>query len=123
MSADDNKPGSAQLTPSICEDVLEEFRNADDTLANLIESNHIEVRDFIILSFVCDQGEMTIDRIVSALGLSRETAMSCVERLGDMDFVTFEIDEPTQKIKGSVSATAFGRAITQRIHSGNASIV
>lgn len=122
MSSNEKKPEITELTPSICEDVLEEFRNADDTLAGLIEGNHIEVRDFIILSFVCDQGTMTIDLIVSALGLSRESAMSCVERLRNMDFVTFNINEATGKIQDGVSATPYGKTVTQRIHSDGSTI-
>ena len=43
------------LTRSICEEALDSFSQSDDSLADLIEDNHIEVRDFMVLSFVCDQ--------------------------------------------------------------------
>ncbi len=116
---DNNNPEAVPSTTSICEDVLEQYRSGDDTLAGLIERNHIEVRDFMILSFVCDQGSMSVDRIKSALGLSRESILSCVERLKNIELVIFEVDESSGKVKGDISPSMIGKAISQKIHSGS----
>lgn len=116
---DNNNPGSVRPTTSICEDALEQYRNGDDTLAGLIERNHIEVRDFMILSFVCDQGSMTVDRIESALGLSRESILSCVERLKNIELVIVDVDECSGEISGDISPSMIGKAISQKIHSSS----
>lgn len=90
--SDKNKNRPPIGTPSICEEALEGYRSAEDTFAGLIEKNHIEVRDFMVLSFICDQRGMTADRISSALGLSQESTMSCIERLRKTELVSFDID-------------------------------
>jgi hypothetical protein len=51
------------------------------------------------------------------------SGMCCVERLRNMDFVTFEIDEASGTIKEDVSATPFGKAVTHRIHSDTTSTI
>jgi hypothetical protein len=117
MTSSDDKKASSDPTPSICEEALEEYRNAEDTFAGLIESNHIEIRDFMILSFVCDQGAMTVDRIKSVLGLSNESAMSCIARLRDIDLISFDIESATGLISSSITPTGIGRSVASRIHS------
>lgn len=112
--SDDNDKTST--TPSICEEALEEYRSAEDTFAGLIESNHIEIRDFMILSFVCDQGMMELDRIRSILGLSGESTLSCVARLRDVELVTISTGQILET-SSVVSPTGLGISIARRIHS------
>jgi DNA-binding MarR family transcriptional regulator len=103
------------LTPSICEEALENFSKSDDSLADLVAENHIEVRDFMILSFVCDQNEMAIGQLMSALGLSRATVTGCVERLQGAGLVHYSQVGETAEDSDRVSPTPPGRTITQRI--------
>lgn len=107
------QPGD--LTPSICEEALEKFSNSDDSLAELIEENHIEVRDFMILSFVCDQNDLAVEQLMRALGLSRTTIVNCVERLQTAGLVRYSQAGETADSSDRVSPTAPGRTITQRI--------
>lgn len=119
MSSEDSSKDSeepARASRSICEDALEGFRVAEDTFAGLIESNHIEVRDFMILSFVCDQGAMSIDRIKSALGLSTEMTMHCLSRLLTVELVQFNIDVEAGLTSGVVYPTGLGQSVARRIH-------
>ena len=107
------------LTPSICEEALESFSDSEDSLAELIEENHIEVRDFMILSFVCDQNELTVEQLMRVLGLSRTTIIDCIERLQGAGLIDYGQAGETAEASGRVSPTAPGRTITERILSGD----
>ena len=109
------KPPQVDLTPSICEEALEGFANSDDSLADLIDANHIELRDFMILSFVCDQNEMVIGQLMRALGLSRTTIISCMERLQTAGLIHYKQAGETAELSDTVAPTATGRTIAQRI--------
>jgi DNA-binding MarR family transcriptional regulator len=103
------------LTPSICEEALESFSKSEDSLAELIEENHIEVRDFMILSFVCDQNELTVDQLTRVLGMSRSTIVHCVERLQGAGLIHYGQAGETAEASDRVAPTAPGRDITERI--------
>ena len=111
----DDKRSTKELTPSICEEALENFSRSEDSLAELVAENHIEVRDFMILSFVCDQNTMAIDQLMSALGLSRGTVLGCVERLQGAGLVYYSQVGETAEASERVTPTPPGRTITQRI--------
>jgi DNA-binding MarR family transcriptional regulator len=104
-----------KLTRSICEEALENFSQSDDSLADLIEDNHIEVRDFMVLSFICDQDEMTIDQLTRTLGLGRSTVVGCVERLQTAGLARYHLVAETADSSDRVIPTPAGRTITDRI--------
>lgn len=110
-----NTRSPTDITPSICEEALDLFSKSDDSLAGLIEQNHIEVRDFMILSFVCDQGEMGVDQLIGALGLSHQTIQDRIERLLNAGFVRHNAMQGQLKPESTICATAQGRTIVQRI--------
>jgi DNA-binding MarR family transcriptional regulator len=103
------------LTPSICEEALESFSKSDDSLAGLVAENHIEVRDFMILSFVCDQNELTVDQLTRVLGLTRTTIVDCIERLQGAGLIHYAQAGETAEASDRVAPTAPGRTITERI--------
>ena len=108
------------LTPSICEEALDQFSNSDDSLAQVIEGNSIEVRDFMVLSFVCDQSKLDVEQLTRVLGLSQNTILDCIARLNKaaLVLVSAEPSEDLHKLKGSeisVSPTAAGRTIARRV--------
>ena len=107
------------LTRSICEEALENFSKSDDSLARLVEENHIEVRDFMILSFVCDQNELTVEQLMRVLGLSRTTIVGCVERLQSAGLIHYSQVGETAESSDQVSPICAGRTITQRVLSDN----
>ena len=111
----DDERRTRNLTRSICEEVLEQFSKSDDSLAGLIEANHIEVRDFMILSLICDQGEMGVDQLTSALGLSYETILGCIENLRAAGFAKLVDGSTPMFYAARFESTAAGRLITRRI--------
>ena len=104
-----------RLTPSICEEALERFSQSDDSLAGVIESNNIEVRDFMDLSFVCDQRKLSSEQLVRAVGLSRESVRDCIERLSHAGLVRDQQVPSMLEPRTSILPTPAGRIITRRI--------
>jgi len=111
----------ANLSRSICEEAIEEFSKSDDSLAQLIADAHLDIRDFMALSLVCDQSTLSVDQLVRALGLSRESVLDCVERLEQVGLLARRGNvsgHDGHDISGAgidVSATAQGRRLTRRI--------
>ena len=103
------------ITPSICEEVLTSFSESDDSLAGMIEKHHIEVRDFMILSFICDQDTMSVSQLSSALGLSRHTVIDCVSRLIKAELANAEIPNDQRASTNRVTPTGAGRILARRI--------
>lgn len=103
-----------KLTPSICEEALERFSRSDDTLAGLIEASNIEVREFMILSFVCDQHNFSVGQIMRALGLSQETAFYCTDRLATAGLVRINAEDQRDPA-AILSPTPAGRIIVRRV--------
>ena len=110
-----DKPDHRDLTPSICEEALASFSKSDDSLAGVIEQNHIELRDFMILSFICDQNAMSVEQICSALGLSRHTTIDCVGRLMSAGLVDAAIVDEPHASTNRVVPTGAGRTLARRI--------
>ncbi len=106
-----------ELTPSICEAAFEEYVQLDDSLANLIKKNCLDVRDFIILSFVGDQGTLSVAQIAHILGLSPEKTRSCIDRLIEADLIRFEDGVKDADGERQIHLTATGCLVTSRVHS------
>lgn len=106
------------LTQSICEEALERFRATDDSLAGVLESNHIEVRDFMLLSFVCDQDGLSIQQVMSALGISLHTVSDCVDRLSHAGLAGYRNLEGGPDRSTVVVPTAQGKTIAKRVLGG-----
>lgn len=100
------------LTTSICEEALARFRESDDSLAGMIERHAIEVRDFMLLSLLCDQESFDVDQLERALGLGRESIDRCIARLGNAGLVKHNGAGAEALV---VRTTAAGRILAQRI--------
>jgi DNA-binding MarR family transcriptional regulator len=105
-----------EITPSICEAAFEEYASLDDSLAELIHRNHIDVRDFIILSFVCDQGELGIEQIAQILGISLSGTGYCIDRLIEADLIQYKDVEEQPDSNRLICLTPSGRLVTLRVH-------
>lgn len=103
------------LTPSICEAALERFRESDDSLAGVIEQHRIKVRDFMILSLICDQEELGVDQLTRALGLSTEAVIDCAERMMSAGLLQLSSDHGLLLADCRIRPTAAGRLLTQKI--------
>ena len=105
-----------EITPSICEAAFNEYVDLDDSLAKLIQENCIEVRDFIILSFVCDQGELSAGQIAQILGIGLDKTRCCIGRLKEAGLI--EISDSGSKSDEDlpIRLTSTGHKVTLRIH-------
>lgn len=110
-----DKRHSADLTPSICEEALERFRRSEDSLAGVLEQNHVEVRDFMVLSFACDQRGLDVEQLMSALRMSRHSVLDCVERLVTAGLGVYENGADGSASPHLVVPTAAGRRLTRRV--------
>lgn len=72
----------------------------------------------MILSFVCDQSELGVEQLMSALGLSHESVLDCIERLAGADLVVFRQVASVTDPQRYVAPTPAGRTITRRILEG-----
>ena len=106
------------IDSSICEAAFEEYTKLDDSLTELIHKNCIEVRDFVILSFVFDQGELSTDQISQILGLSKEKTRFCIERLIDADLIKYKDHNGDDDVNGEhpICLTDTGKMVTLRVH-------
>ena len=110
-----DKRHSADLTPSICEEALERFRRSEDSLAGVLEQNHVEVRDFMVLSFACDQHGLDVEQLMSALRMSQHSVLDCVDRLVAAGLGAFENGADGSVNSRHVIPTAAGRKLTKRV--------
>ena len=104
-----------EITPSICEAAFERYTSLDDSVAEMIKKNCVEVRDFIILSFVYDQNELDVRQIARILGLSRTKTRVCVDRLIEANLVEYTDTQSTDS--SPIRLTQTGQQVTLRVHS------
>ncbi len=63
------------------------FVTKDEMLATLLKHHDIEIRDFIVLSFLSDQGAMSILHLSRTLSIDPKTIGQCVQRLRRADLL------------------------------------
>ena len=64
--------------------------------------DHIDSREFKILSLIVDAGAMTVIQISTLLGFSRELTLSCVKHLHTVGLVSYETYKFSDGIIGGV---------------------
>jgi DNA-binding MarR family transcriptional regulator len=106
---------NTDLTPSICEEALERFRRSEDSFVGVLEENHVEVRDFMVLSFVCDQNGLGIEQLMSALGMSHQSVSDCVDRLVDAGLSAWRNGKDGSSMPADVVPTGAGRKLARRV--------
>ena len=109
------KRSPGELTPSICEAAFEECTQLDDSMADLIKKNSLDVREFIILSFVGDQGSLSTTQIAHILGLSQEKTGICIGRLIEAGLIQYKDGAKDADGKHQIQVTATGRRLTSRV--------
>lgn len=105
----------AGLSRSICEEALNQFGQSDDSLAGVIGEHDISVRDFMLLSLVCDQNCLDTDQLGRALGLGNEEAFRSILRLSTAGMVRADPKLPPEKRDKRVCATDAGQELARRI--------
>ena len=103
------------LSTSICEEALTHFSNSDDSLAGMIEQYAITVRDFMLLSLLCDQESFDADQLERALGLDRPSVAASINRLTDAGLVKHNGIGTGAEYAADIRTTVAGRLLAQRV--------
>jgi DNA-binding MarR family transcriptional regulator len=103
---------------SIAEETVEQYLEAGDSRAGLIAKHGLVVRDFVLLSFVSDQGPMQFDELVNVLGLGQTSTLDCIDRL-DQSGLIRQQKCPNGSDVVLISATDRGTDFINRIDSAD----
>ena len=87
----------------------------DDSLASLLLDHGIKIRDFILLSFLSDQGPMTILRLARVVGIETGMALRSLQRLSAADLVQHEPASTVDEFASIARLTGRGEDIAGRI--------
>jgi len=109
------KSPTANISPSICEAALKEYHLADNSLAELIKQASIEVRDFMLLSFVSDQDRLCSAQISRAFGFEPEETQSAIDRLLKAQLIELDGFAENDRSDQCIRPTDNGRKVCQRI--------
>ena len=90
------------------------FITKDDSLATLLKHHDIEIRDFMVLSFLSDQGAMSILYLSRTLSIEPTTILSCVKRLRDAELLVAS-NEDAFDTETVVEPSANGLEVANRI--------
>jgi hypothetical protein len=104
------------LTPSICEAAFEEYAKYDDTLSELIHKARLEVRHFIILSFICDQESLSAEQVCQILGLPMTKTQHLIDHLVDAKMVELDSTDGHSDASQPMHLTTFGKLVVMRVH-------
>jgi DNA-binding MarR family transcriptional regulator len=69
------------ITEAALDAVWETYEKDGDLVLDGLKQHKLGVRDFMVLSFVCDQGHMDVEQLVRSLGITDITANNCIDRL------------------------------------------
>ena len=91
------------------------FIARDDSLASLLLNHGIKVRDFILLSFLSDQGPMSIMRLSRVVGIKPDATLNSLQRLSAVNLVLREPAPMHEKYEAMACLTTRGEEIAGRI--------
>jgi DNA-binding MarR family transcriptional regulator len=93
------------------------FATKDDSLASLLLNHGIKVRDFILLSFLSDQGPMSVIRLARVVGIEPDKTDEGLRRLSAANLVLREPAPGNEKLESIARLTSRGEEIAGRISS------
>ncbi len=93
------------------------FVTQDASLASLLLNHGILIRDFIILSFLSDQGPMSVLRLSRIVGIEPASTLRGLKRLSSANLVLREVVSPASanEYESIARLTTQGRNIAKRI--------
>ena len=91
------------------------FIAEDDSLGGLVVSHGIKVRDFILLSFLSDQGPMSVVRLARVVGIESEKVQHSLKRLSAAGLVVRDPKLPCTDTEETVKLTGRGQDVADRI--------
>jgi DNA-binding MarR family transcriptional regulator len=109
------KSGSGNNGNSISGMSAELFLSQDDSLAALVVSHGIKVRDFILLSFLSDQGPMSVSRLARVVGIDPQSTLRGLKRLSSANLVLRNPTEKSEQFESIARLTSRGEETAARI--------
>ena len=91
------------------------FISKDDSLGSLLLNHGIEVRDFILLSFLSDQGSMSVARLCHVAGIEPKDTLKGLRKLSAANLVLREPTAKNDELESIVKLTGRGEEIAGRI--------
>lgn len=85
----------------------------NDSLAEVLQTSGMELRDFIVLSFVSDQGPIDTERLARLIGLDRDTTLRCIEGLINVGLLVSDVF--ADAVSGDVVTTDDGNRLAKEI--------
>jgi len=111
LSDNDQKYDTADV--SISSQAIALGVTVNDSLATVLEESGMEMRDFIVLSFVSDEGPIATDRLARLIGIDRDTTSRCIERLINEELLVSDVF--ADAYAGDVVATNKGNLVAKKI--------
>lgn len=87
----------------------------DDSLAALVVSHGIKVRDFILLSFLSDQGPMSVARLARVVDIDPQSTLRGLKRLSSANLVLRSPAEKSEEFESIARLTSRGEDTAARI--------
>lgn len=109
MTQDDNTRDDA--AESISGRSAELFISKDPAIAGLLRDYGIRVRDFILVSFLSDQGALSIEQLARILCIPPDEVLNSVRRLASAGLVVHETAPMRPDRTKKVGLTGRGRDI------------
>jgi len=100
---------------SISGQSAEHFITNDESLASLLVNHGILVRDFILLSFLSDQGPMSTLRLSRVIGIEPKNIQQGLKRLSAANLVLREPAPTNNKLDSIARLTSRGEDVARRI--------
>ena len=91
------------------------FISKDDSLGSLLINHGIRVRDFILLSFLSDQGLMSVERLSRIAGIDPRDTLKGLKKLCAANLVLREPTAKGDELKSIVRLTSRGEETAGRI--------
>ncbi len=101
---------------SISEQSAALFITQDDSLASLLLNHGIKVRDFVLMSFLSDQGPMTVNQLARVIGIEPERVLESLKRLSAAGLLLRDPNTTDSKSAELAKLTGRGQNIVGRIN-------
>ena len=88
----------------------------DPSLASLLLSHGFRVRDFIVLSFLSDQGPMSVTQLSRAVGIEPKMLMSGMKRLSDTELIAWDPKLIGDEMESAVVLTTRGQNVAKQVN-------
>ena len=91
------------------------FITQDDSLASLLLNHGVTVRDFILLSFLANQGPMSVVQLARTVGIEPEEVLQSLKRLSALGLVLRDPKSTDTDTETIARLTGRGQDVAGRI--------